>query len=189
MSNEIGKGNESTLVHIREVQRQMQNVVGVLSERAIFHDASKLQLPEVNGFNPLGENLRGVTYGSDEYRRVIDSVLGPALHHHYCTNSHHPEYYASYTTDETGKRIYNKDGITKMSLLDLIEMLVDWKAASKRHADGSMFRSFQINRERFGIPTDLFLSLVNTAFELKWLDAEESHLLISTAKEEERSPE
>lgn len=184
MSNEIGKGNEATLAHIREVQRQLQHIASVLAERGIVHDASKLQLPEVDGFNPLGTNLKGVTYGSAEYRRTIDEVLGPALNHHYCSNSHHPEYYASYTTDDKGKRVYRKDGITKMSLLDLVEMLADWKAATMRHADGSMFRSFQINRERFGIPKDLFLSLVNTAFELKWLDAEECHTLMSTVKPE-----
>ncbi len=77
---------------------------------------------------------------------------------------------------------FNKDGISKMSLLDLLEMLADWKAATARHSDGSLFKSFEINRERFGIPRDLFVSLVNTAYSLTWLTADEcSSLLLPEA--------
>ncbi len=60
-------------------------------------------------------------------------------------------------------------GINGMSLLDLIEMLCDWKAAGERHADGSMERSLTINRERFKISPQLQSILENTAREMGWL--------------------
>lgn len=57
-------------------------------------------------------------------------------------------------------------GINGMTLLDLIEMLCDWKAAGERHADGSMERSLMVNQERFHIGEQLQSILENTAREL-----------------------
>ena len=49
--------------------------------------------------------------------------MGPALQHHYEDNCHHPEHY--------------RNGIHDMNMVDLIEMLCDWRAAIKRyHPDG-----------------------------------------------------
>lgn len=61
-------------------------------------------------------------------------------------------------------------GIEGMNLLDALEMLCDWKAATERHADGSIARSFDINRERFGITPQLEAVLKNTARSLGWMD-------------------
>lgn len=61
-------------------------------------------------------------------------------------------------------------GVAGMSLLDLIEMLCDWKAATERHNDGSIARSLKINRERFNISDQLQSILENTARELNWID-------------------
>lgn len=63
----------------------------------------------------------------------------------------------------------NASGINGMSLLDLLEMLCDWKAAGERHKDGSMARSLYINQGRFGIDDQLQSILTNTAIELGWL--------------------
>ena len=60
-------------------------------------------------------------------------------------------------------------GINGMTLLDLIEMLCDWKAAGERHADGSMERSLMVNQERFHIGEQLQSILENTARELGFL--------------------
>jgi len=57
-------------------------------------------------------------------------------------------------------------GIRGMSLLDLIEMFVDWKAASERHANGDITRSIEVNQERFGYSDDLRAVFTNTAAEL-----------------------
>jgi hypothetical protein len=56
-----------------------------------------------------------------------------------------------------------------MSLLDLLEMLCDWKAAGERHADGSMARSLEINKKRFNISTQLQSVLENSVKELGWI--------------------
>lgn len=183
MSKGIGEGNEKTVEHIREVQRRMSEVTAALTLRGINHDTSKLQPFEADGFNALGDKLKGVTYGSPEYKRTLRETLGPVIEHHYSCNSHHPEYYATYTIEADGRKAFNKDGIPQMSLFDLIEMLVDWKAASARHADGSLFKSFKINRERFGIPHNTYVALVNTAFELKWLTTSECSDLLTEGKE------
>jgi hypothetical protein len=55
-----------------------------------------------------------------------------------------------------------------MTLLDLIEMLCDWKAASERHNDGDIMRSIIVNKERFAISDQLTGILERTCRELEW---------------------
>jgi hypothetical protein len=55
-----------------------------------------------------------------------------------------------------------------MTLLDLLEMIADWKAASERHATGSMEASLAINAGRFGIDPQLLRILANTAVAMGW---------------------
>lgn len=56
-------------------------------------------------------------------------------------------------------------GIEGMTLVDLIEMLCDWVAATLRHADGNIEESFKHNRERFGISEQLITIFRNTVRE------------------------
>jgi len=138
-----------TLAHIRRVQELLADVQANLLRRAIAHDMSKLESPEVEVFDRETSNLRAMIYGSDEYK----ASLVQGLQHHYANNSHHPEHYPN--------------GIRGMSLLDLIEMLVDWKAATERHADGDLLRSIEQNQERFGYTDelkDIFLRTVEELF-------------------------
>jgi hypothetical protein len=60
-------------------------------------------------------------------------------------------------------------GIRGMSLLDLLEMLCDWKAATLRHNDGDLRKSIEINQKRFGYSDELKRLLINTAHELELL--------------------
>lgn len=60
-------------------------------------------------------------------------------------------------------------GVRGMSLLDVVEMLADWKAATERHADGSLAKSIEINQKRFGYSDDLRAILTNTAKSLGWI--------------------
>lgn len=50
-----------------------------------------------------------------------------------------------------------------MTLLDLIEMLVDWKASSERHNNGNILKSIEINGNRFGMSPQLIEIFENTA--------------------------
>ena len=147
----MSESTEATVTHIRRVQELLSSVVTNLEHRADVHDASKLQSPEVEAFEEYTAKLRGCTYGSEEYRGYL-AAMKPALDHHYAKNSHHPEHWP--------------DGIHGMSLLDLIEMLVDWKCAGERHADGCMFKSIDLNQKRFGYSDELKRFLLNTVVEL-----------------------
>lgn len=141
-----------TYAHILQVQRFMGRVVTGLLARAIGHDQSKLVEPEVSVFDEYTPKLAALTYGSDEYKESLDAIRSGALDHHYANNSHHPEHYP--------------DGIQGMSLLDIIEMFCDWKAATLRHDDGDLRKSIEINQERFGYSDELKQIFINTALEL-----------------------
>jgi hypothetical protein len=60
--------------------------------------------------------------------------MGDGLMHHDAHNRHHPEF-------------FGEDGVDGMTLVDVIEMLADWKAASERHDDGDLAKSLEIDRQ------------------------------------------
>jgi hypothetical protein len=123
--------------------------------RAHDHDLSKLEEPELSVFNEYTPKLRESTYGSEEYKAFL-AGMGEGLIHHYMANDHHPEHF--------------EGGIHGMDLLQLMEMLADWKAATLRHEDGSLRRSIAQNAERFDYGTEIYNILMNTADNLGWLD-------------------
>lgn len=143
-----------TKAHIARVRELLYAITNRLFARAQVHDASKLLPVEKPVFDQVTGALKGLTYGSYEYKAQL-KLLKPALDHHYANNSHHPEHY--------------KNGVDDMSLLDLIEMMVDWKAAGERHADGSMERSLKVNKDRFKISPQLQSILTATAREMGWI--------------------
>lgn len=145
-----------TEAHIERVRELIGAVRTNLGLRAQEHDASKLADPEKAMFDAYTPKLRALTYGSPEYEAVRQEMLQTALAHHYAHNAHHPEHYA--------------DGINGMSLLDVLEMLCDWKAATERHADGDLAWSLGINASRFGISLQLLGILLNTAREMRWIE-------------------
>jgi hypothetical protein len=140
-------------IHINHVRVFIEMVRGELTVRKYMHDLSKLQEPEKSVIDEFTPKLKASTYGSDEYKGFLKD-MGTALQHHYQVNRHHPEHHAN--------------GINGMTLVDLVEMLADWKAATMRHADGSMQRSLEINRERFCISDQLYEILQNTVKEMGW---------------------
>ena len=149
----MSDSTQDTIEHIRKVQHFINEVLSDLARRAINHDASKLMEPEKSGYDRLTADLKDIVYGSDEYRAALVAAK-PVIEHHYQVNSHHPEHY--------------HDGIAGMSLLDVVEMLCDWKAASERTKQGSIGASLVHNKQRFGIDDQLYSILVNTVAELGW---------------------
>lgn len=143
-----------THAHIGVVRGLLLDVVRELLDRAHVHDQSKLESPEVEVFDKFTPLLRDSTYGSDEYKEQL-AAMGEGLRRHYAVtvNSHHPEHY--------------ERGIHGMDLLDLVEMLCDWKAATMRHADGDLDKSISLNRERFGYGDEIEALLRNTAERFK----------------------
>ena len=140
--------NNDTFRHIEKVRNYLQRFIKNLLDRGERHDQTKLSSPEVELFTEYTPQLAALTYGSDEYKKCMQAIK-PALDHHYANNSHHPEHY--------------KQGIDDMDLLDLVEMLADWKAASERHNDGNILKSIEINGKRFEMSPQLIRIFENTA--------------------------
>jgi hypothetical protein len=140
--------------HIHEVQSRLRQVANDLLDRAHEHDQSKLYSPEVEVFDEYTPKLKDSTYGSDEYKSFLKG-MGVGLKHHYAVNDHHPEHF--------------EDGIHEMNLVQLIELLADWKAATMRHADGDLDRSISQNADRFGYDDTVEALLRRTAQYLGWL--------------------
>jgi hypothetical protein len=137
-----------TLKHIKRVNDLLLQFCREMMCRATLHDQSKLLPPEKEAFDEYTPMLSGLTYGSDEYRATL-RAMQPAIEHHQKNNSHHPEFYA--------------DGINGMTLMDLVEMFFDWKAASERHSDGCIFWSIDVNKDRFQMSDQLVAIFFNTA--------------------------
>jgi len=140
-----------TYKHKADVSAEMSKVICELVERSNQHDNSKLESPEVEIFDEFSPKLKELKYGSDEYNECR-THMKVALDHHYANNPHHPE--------------FHKDGIKDMTLIDMIEMLCDWIAASKRTKGGNIIQSIEDGQKRFGYPDDLKEILKNTARHL-----------------------
>ena len=145
---DINECRWETQQHIENVRKNIRFFTDKLITRGVEHDKSKLEPPEVELFAQQTEDLKNLEYGSEEYKASLDA-LKPALEHHYAVNRHHPQ--------------FHKAGINDMNLIDILEMLCDWKASSERNKNGNLLKSIEINAKRFGISNQLLQILVNTA--------------------------
>ena len=137
--------------HIHSVRAYLYKVIEELDERARNHDRSKLESPEQEIFGETYEELIKTEYGTPEYTKLLERVK-PAIDHHYANNRHHPEHWPN--------------GVNDMTLIDLIEMLVDWKAATVRNKNGNIRKSVEHNAGRFGMSDQLKGIFENTVREL-----------------------
>lgn len=140
--------NNDTFRHIERVRNLLNLGIVELLKRGELHDQTKLEAPEVEGFTEHTKNLATCTYGSAEYSEFLKK-LKPTLEHHYANNRHHPE--------------HHKNGVDDMNLIDLFEMICDWKAASERHNDGNIRKSIEHNANRFNMSPQLVKIFENTA--------------------------
>lgn len=145
---DINECRWKTQQHIENVRKNIRFFTDRLTTRGVEHDKSKLDEPEIELFAEHTDDLKNLEYGSEEYKQSLEA-LKPALEHHYAVNKHHPQFW--------------KNGINDMSLIDLIEMLCDWKASSERNKNGNLLKSIEINAKRFGISNQLTQILINTA--------------------------
>ena len=137
-----------TQKHIEKVRKYIRFFTDRLTTRGELHDASKLGEEELPYFAEHTERLNEIEYGSDEYKAELEA-LKPALDHHYAVNRHHPQHFPA--------------GVSDMSLIDLVEMIADWKASSSRTQAGNLLKSIEINAKRFNIDDQLTQILINTA--------------------------
>lgn len=141
--------NAATQQHINLVRSLLRRAAVELLLRGEVHDLSKFSTEEVQAFVEFTPKLKGSTYGSEEYKGFLRDMK-PALDHHYANNRHHPEHFGD-------------EGLGGMTLFDVLEMFLDWTASSRRHADGDIMRSIDINEKRFGMSEQLAKIFRNTA--------------------------
>lgn len=144
----IAECQVDTIKHIENVRKYIRLFADKLITRGVDHDRLKLESPEVEIFTEYTPKLAGSTYGSKEYNEFLKE-MNVALQHHYANYRHHPEHL--------------KKGITDMNLLDIVEMICDWKAATLRHNDGNLLKSIETNARRFGYDNQLKQIFINTA--------------------------
>ena len=150
----IAECNVATRDHIDKVRYFIKLITDELTIRGMNHDLSKLTSPEVEIFAKHTKKLARLKFQnengevSDEYKASLDAIK-EATTHHYAVNRHHPEHYPN--------------GINGMDLVDIVEMLCDWKAASLRQHDGNLLKSIEANAKRFNINKQLLEILLNTA--------------------------
>lgn len=143
---------EDTVKHSLRVYNLLCDLADTLFDRGVAHDFSKTVEPEVSIFDEFTPKLAGSTFGSEEYKEFL-AAMKPALEHHYAENAHHPE--------------HHPNGINDMTLIDLLEMICDWIAASERHKNGDVMKSIEINAKRFSIDDQLKAVLQNTVRQIK----------------------
>lgn len=144
----IAECQVETQKHIENVRKYIRFVTEKLTARGVEHDKLKLESPEVEIFAEYTPKLADATYGSDEYNLFLKE-MDVALQHHYANYRHHPEHFAK--------------GVNDMNLIDIIEMLCDWKAASLRQNDGNLLKSIETNAQRFGYDDQMKQIFINTA--------------------------
>jgi len=144
--------DNETRKHIMRVRDFLSEAIVDLVIRVAKHDKSKLEEPEASVFAEFTPKLKGVTYGSDQYNEYLQG-MGVALGHHYAVNPHHPEHWGN--------------GVDGMTLIDLLEMICDWAAATERHENGDIVVSIAKNTERFGLSPQLAQILLNTVTTMK----------------------
>lgn len=167
---------EDTKKHQLTVEILIKKMRLELQDRANSHDKSKLEEPELSIFDEYTPKLKRTTYGSDEYKQYLKEMK-IALDHHYANNRHHPEHFKKYVCNGCFKefkelpercdncgytQMQEESDISQMNLIDLIEMFCDWLAATKRHDDGDIRRSVEINQDRFKYSDDIKSILMNT---------------------------
>jgi hypothetical protein len=138
--------------HIEAVSKLISLVREELFTRAEVHDTDKFNPSQFERHEKFVPKLAVTEYGSKEYFEQLKE-LAPALEEHYQINPHHPEHFPS-------------RGIRGMNLIDLMEMMCDWLASTKRQKNGDIFKSIEINQKRFGYSDELKDILENTAMFL-----------------------
>jgi hypothetical protein len=133
--SEEGRAIVKILWHNMLVASHLGRLIYLIRKRALVHDASKFTPDEFAGFVHINRVAREHEYGSPEYMASIKETDAVALH--YSRNSHHPEHYPG--------------GVDDMGLLDIIEMVADWKAASETYGQTSLEDALAVHAERFGL--------------------------------------
>jgi hypothetical protein len=110
------------------------------------HDSSKFSDEEFPAHVAAMETFDDYKYDPNQ---AAKPPCAAAVHHHKC-NRHHPEHFA--------------DGIEGMNLIDILEMLADWKSATLNNPNnlGDIISSIEIATKKYNLSPQLVKILANT---------------------------
>ncbi len=124
--------------HCNKVRFLVNKCVQELQKRGAEHDASKYTEAEAPYYEEpvyILNHEGGPAFGSPEYKELTKK-MGDGLKHHKEVNRHHPEHF--------------ENKIEGMNLVDIVEMVCDWIAASNRKSGKSNnpLDAIKVNREK-----------------------------------------
>jgi len=147
------------IAHRAHVAARLGQIIARLRERAELHDLTKIQPEEFDVFVETHEEFAKARFGTPEYAAVEEKGR-KAVQHHYKHNPHHVK--------------HHENGWEDMNLIDLLEMLADWKAASRRNPGKWWGERFSKALDRGHFPEPVRKLLRNTVLDLGWAFDEES---------------
>jgi len=142
------------LIHISEVKENIASIRNDLEKRGIAHDRSKFETFEFDSFAKTRQKFKTVDFGTKEYQECVDEIK-PAIDHHYAANRHHTAYHFN--------------GFNDMNLIDILEMLADWKAASRRSPGLRFVDSLPGAYRKYDIPENMQKHIESTLTYLGWI--------------------
>lgn len=151
MYQEVSKGEfiKITKEHINKVRDSMDTFSKIIKMRGLKHDLSKITSDiEYDNYRKVIMTLKLEKTGSPEYNKARESIK-PAVDHHYENNEHHPEHF--------------KDGISGMTLVDLLEMMSDWQAVNDEKPGRDIKPWIRSCKDKYKMSDDLFNVFMNTA--------------------------
>ena len=140
----------SLIRHQKHVETNCESLAGEIRGRGIIHDQSKMSPDELSGFVEIHQIARKHALGTPEYEAAMRSA--DCIKRHFSHNSHHPEHHAS-TSD--------------MGWLDIIEMVLDWKAAADTYGLTPFRDGLAYQRERHGFTAEQWWLITQVA---EWID-------------------
>lgn len=132
--------------HISRVRRHIDIFIQLLLKRAINHDKSKLEEPEISWWKEMDKEPR-YPYGSEEYKQKIKR-WDKVFKHHYKYNRHHPEHYDY--------------GVSEMTLVDIVEMMCDWLGYKDTITISEALKVCDEQMKRYNISDDVRQIIFNT---------------------------
>ncbi len=147
MTDKEIKTIELTIAHKESIARYMAKFSAELAYRAAIHDNSKFQKDELEGYSECADEFNTHPFDSAA-ERLLREKLTKVMSLHRTRNRHHPEYF--------------ENGIDDMNLIDLIEMISDWKSASERAPGDSVRKGLPIMKDKYNISPQLLKILENT---------------------------
>jgi len=144
-------------LHRQSVKLGLQRISDILVNRGDLHDIDKFEEAMFEDFYLNIPKFTNVSFGEIEWENAMESIK--TMNNHYAVSPHHIQHYPN--------------GINGVNLIDLLEMIVDWKSANNAYGDVKLSEALIIQKKRFGIDDQLYKIIVNTAKILGYLEEED----------------